>query len=289
MPHGKSFLSSANLGLAVGVWMYSGYESMSTVAGQMERPQRIVPRALMITMPLVVAAYFLPTLAGLVGVGHWSDWATSGGISFVQLARTLGGAVLGYVMLGAAVISNLALYQDYVTVDAAPAYAMAEDRLLPKWLNSVHPRYGTPWLSILLLAGLNMVFIIGSFADLVVVDVVLNMFYYLVMYVTAVRLRQKEPGLERPFRVWGNTTMLVVICAPAMAIAVLTVYSNAIDTSTKILGHASFTIAGFTFGWYGIGGLISLVSGPIAYVIFKKTLGGRPLDAVSAVEPTDLA
>ncbi len=43
-----------------------------------------------------------------------------------------------------------------------------------------------------------------------------------------------------------------------------------------MLGHASFSLFGWSFGWYGIGGLIGLLSGPVAYVIFKSTLGGRP-------------
>ncbi len=192
-------------------------------------------------------------------------------------------------MLGVAVISNMALYQDYLTSGSRPAYAMAEDRLLPKVLTRAHPRYGTPIVSILFLAGLNLVLIVGSFANLVVIDVFLNMLYYLLIFVAAVRLRQKEPGLERPFRIWGNTAILAAICAPAVFIALLTLYTNAIDTSTAILGHASFTAFGFTFGWYGIGGVLAMLSGPVAYLIFKNTLGGRPLDAVATAEPADVA
>jgi amino acid transporter len=277
VPTGESFFGSLSLGLAVGVWMYSGFDSMSTLAGEMENPQRIIPKALMIALPLIVAAYFLPTLAGLAGVGGWADWTTSGGTSFVEVARALGGPVLGYAMLGAAVISNLALYQDYLTSGSRPAYSMAEDRLLPRVLTRAHPKYGTPYVSILFLAGVNLVLIIGTFADLVVIDVMLNMFYYLLIFVAAVRLRQKEPGLERPFRIWGTTAALVAICAPAVVIAVLTIYLNAVDTETVMFGRTGFTVSSLTIGWYGVGGLIGLLAGPIAYVVFKRALGGRPV------------
>jgi amino acid transporter len=288
VPHGQSIFGSLGPGLAIGVWMYSGYDSMSTVAGEVRNPRKLIPRGLMIAMPIVVLLYFLPTLAGLAGVGNWSDWATTGGTSFVEIAKALGGPVLGYAMLGVAVISNMALYQDYLTSGSRPAYAMAQDKLLPKALYRAHPRYGTPWISILFLAGLNLVLIIGSFANLVVIDVFLNMLYYLLIFVAAIRLRQKEPGLERPFRIWGGTATLVAICAPAIFIALVTLYTNAIDTSTTVLGHASFSIFGFTFGWYGIGGVIAMFAGPVAYLYFKRTLGGRPLDAVPAVEPGDV-
>jgi len=75
--------------------------------------------------------------------------------------------------------------------------------------------------------------------------------------------------------------------APAIFIALLTLYTNAIDTSTTIFGHASFSIFGWTFGWYGIGGVIAMVAGPVAYLYFKRTLGGRPLQPEPVREPTD--
>ncbi len=289
VPHGQSIFSSLNYGLAIGVWMYSGYDSMSTIAGEVNNPRKLIPRGLMIAMPIVVALYFLPTLAGLAGVGKWDQWATTGGISFVEIAKSLGGPVLGYAMLGVAVISNMALYQDYLTSGSRPAYAMAEDKLLPKVLTRAHPRFGTPWISILFLAGLNLVLIIGTFANLVVIDVFLNMLYYLLIFVAAIRLRQKEPGLERPFRIWGGTATLAAICVPAIFIALLTLYTNATDTSTKIFGHNSFALFGWHFGWYGIGGVIAMLAGPVAYLIFKGTLGGRPLDPVPVTEPLDAA
>ena len=104
-----------------------------------------------------------------------------------------------------------------------------------------------------------------------------------------IRLRQKEPGLERPFRIWGNAAVLAAICAPAIFIALLTLYTNAMDTSTTVFGHASFTILGLTIGWYGIGGLLGLISGPVAYLIFKSTLSGRPLEAETTAEPADVS
>jgi len=265
LPHGQGFFSSANLGLAVGVWMYSGFDSMSTLASEVREPQRRIPRALMIALPLVILSYLLPTVAGLAGYGHWGSWSTEGGVSFVEVARYLGGPALGYVMLGAAVISNMALYQDYLASGSRPAYAMATDRLLPQVLNRAHPKYGTPWISILLLAGINLILILGTFANLVVIDVMLNMFYFLLIFFSAVRLRQKEPGLARPFKIWGGTGVLALICAPAVAIIALTIYTNSIDTSDTLWGLPA----------YGLGGALAVLSGPVAFLIFRRACGGR--------------
>jgi len=283
VPEGESWWSSIGLALAIGVWMYSGFDSMSTLAGEVERPRRLIPKALLIGLPLIVLSYLLPTLAGLAGVGDWSDWTTEGGTSFVEMAEALGGPVLGACMLGAAVISNLALYQEYLASGSRPTYAMAADRLMPKILLRAHPKYGTPYVSILILAAVNLVLIVGTFANLVVIDVFLNMLYYILIFVAAVRLRKTHPDMERPFRVPGGAFVLALISAPAVFIALLTLYANGMDMSETLWGLPA----------YGVGGLIGLASGPLAYVVLRRLcrrgsgdLGGPPpIDAVG--QPLD--
>jgi len=245
---GQGTWTSIGYALAVGMWMYSGYDSMSVLAGEVEEPRRVIPRGLMIAMPIVVASYFLPTLAGLAGVGNWAEWSTDG-FTFVEIAKALGGQALGIAMLVAAVVGNLALYQEYLAQGARPAYAMAADHLLPRVLTRTHHRYGTPWVSIVFLAAVNALLVRWGFATLIVIDVFLMMFYYILIFLAAIALRVKEPELERPFRVRGGTLVLGLICAPAMVIAVIALFTNGTD-------------------WL-IGGLAGVLTGPIAYLVFK--------------------
>ncbi len=251
----QSVWTSVGYALAVGMWMYSGYDSMSVLAGEVENPRRMIPRGLMIAMPLIVVSYFVPTLAALAGVGRWDEWTTEGGISFVEIAEQLGGAGLGAAMLVAAVVSNLALFQEYLGAGARPAFVMAEDHLLPRVLTRIHPKYGTPWVSIVFLAAVNAVLVRYGFETLIVIDVFLMMFYYILIFVTAVVLRRREPDLERPFRVRGNAFVLALICSPAVAIAVIALFTNGSD-------------------WL-IGGLAGVLTGPIAYLVFKPACRPR--------------
>jgi amino acid transporter len=265
------------LGLAIGVWMYSGYESMSTLSGEVRNPQRIIPRALMLAVPFIIVMYVLPTIAGLAGYGHWDSWATDAGggyVSFVEIGKSLGGSALGVALLASALLGNLALYLDYLASGARPLFAIAADGLFPKSISRVSPRFGTPVAAILLMAALNAVLIIGPFQNLVVIDVILFISAYVVIFIAAVRLRVTEPGLKRPFRVplptWGMALMVV----PPIAIVFFTIYVNAIDRSTEILGTTGFRLLGQDVGWYGIAGFAALFSGPLLYYAFRAVYGG---------------
>src|SRR5262249_28247503 len=68
VPHQPPF-KVFGVGLALGLWLYSGYEQVSTVAEEVDDPQRSYPIALALVVPLSIATYFLPTLVGLAAAG----------------------------------------------------------------------------------------------------------------------------------------------------------------------------------------------------------------------------
>src|SRR3981189_2010289 len=88
VPQNQPFATVFGVGLYLGVWLYSGYEQLSTVAEEVENPQRTYPRALALVVPLSMAAYFLPTLAGLASAGNWEKWHTG---YFSDAAAMIGG------------------------------------------------------------------------------------------------------------------------------------------------------------------------------------------------------
>jgi amino acid transporter len=69
-PHQPTF-HVFGVGLALGLWLYSGYEQCSTVAEEVDNPRRSYPLALALVVPMSIAAYFLPTLASLAALGNW--------------------------------------------------------------------------------------------------------------------------------------------------------------------------------------------------------------------------
>ena len=228
VPPNQSLGVSLGFGLTVALWFYSGYESMSTMAGEVEHPARVIPRALLLSIPVVIAIYFLPTLAGLASVGRWSEWSSDGGTTLVDIARTLGGPVLAIAMTAAALASSLALYNAYLASGARTTFVMAERGLLPPVFARVHPRFGTPVGSILVTAVLHALLATWSFEALLVIDVLLFVLGYVVVFVASVALRRTEPELARPFRIPLGTTGLATLVSAPIAVAAAFLWVNGV-------------------------------------------------------------
>ena len=261
------------VGLSIGMWFYSGYESMSTLAGEIEEPQRIIPKALMLALPFVALMYVLPTLASLAAFGHWELFSVDGKegtVSFVDIGRALGGAALGHALLASVVLGNLALYLDYMASGARPLQKLAADGLLPKPLATINKRLGTPVVALLLIAGVNGILVIGPFQSLVIIDVLLMVASYALILVAAVRLRAREPDMIRPFRIPGGTYTLAILIIPPLCLIAFMMSITITDQSTVFWGLNSFNLLGLEVGWYGIAGLVALLSGPLLYPLLAR-------------------
>ena len=261
------------VGLSIGMWFYSGYESMSTLAGEIEEPQHIIPKALMLALPFVALMYLLPTLASLVAFGQWELFSvdgTEGKVSFVDIGRTLGGNALGHALLASVVLGNLTLYLDYMASGARPLQKLAADGLLPKPLEVFNNRFGTPVVALLLIAGVNAVLVIGPFQSLVIIDVLLMVASYALIFIAAVRLRAKEPSLVRPFTIPGGTCTLVILIVPPLCLIAFMISITITDQSVVLWGLDRFNFLGLEIGWYGIAGLVALLSGPVVYPLLAR-------------------
>ena len=261
------------VGLSIGMWFYSGYESMSTLAGEIEEPQRIIPKALMLALPFVALMYVLPTLASLAAFGHWDLFSVDGKegtVSFVDIGRALGGTALGHALLASVVLGNLALYLDYMASGARPLQKLAADGLLPKPLATINKRLGTPVAALLLIAGVNGILVIGPFQSLVIIDVLLMVASYALILVAAVRLRAREPDMIRPFRIPGGTYTLAILIIPPLCLIAFMMSITITDQSTVFWGLNSFNLLGLEVGWYGIAGLVALLSGPLLYPLLAR-------------------
>ena len=264
MPEGYGLVDGLGGGICICVWMYCGYECISNMAGEVKDPQ-VIPKGLLIAMPLVALTYVLPTLGSLATLpeGSWLKWSTDGGFDGIAvgyatvLTQNLGPA-WGYVFLVVAIVSQCAIFNTYLASGSRGFFVLADDHLCPPVLVKVSRSKGVPWVGILSLAVVTYILAQSSFTTLVSMEVVFMLALYIILPVSVVKLRRRIPVDERKKRglyvMPGGRAGLIFYCGAPVLISVTALLINGTD--------------------YLAIGLMGLCSGPVAYVIFKKLYGG---------------
>ena len=197
--------------LSVCIWNYMGWDNASTVAQEVDDPQRTYPRAMLISAGLVALTYVLPLLAVAVAGIPAEQFSTG---AWALAARQIGGprlfgAALALAVVAGGTISGAGMFNALMMSYTRIPYALAEERLLPK-LFARTTRAGVPWASVLLCAVAWGLAVRMSFERLISIDLVLYGCALILEFIALVVLRVKEPLLARPFRVPGGLPGAVV-------------------------------------------------------------------------------
>jgi amino acid transporter len=262
-PIAGSALSTAVL---VALWNYMGWDNASTVAQEVENPQRNYPRAMIGATVLVAVTYILPIVAmaftGLSGehftTGDWMVAATSLGGPWLGAAIVVGGAITGIGMFNALVMSYTRL-----------PMAMAEDGMLPKVVARRNSR-GVPWISVLLCGFAWALALKLPFERLISIDLILYGSSLLLEFVALIVLRIREPNLERPFKA-GN---LAFACALAVGPTALIGYAIYASRDEKLMGSTSAL-------------LFSVAVALLGPVLYWLTAAPRQRRRLAAAQATD--
>jgi amino acid transporter len=247
IPPGKPLFQVFGVGLALGLWLYSGYEQLSTVAEEVQNPQKNYPRALAWVVPLSMATYFIPTASSLAALDNWRMWRTG---FFPEVASLIGGNWLGIAMTVSAATMQVAILNSTVLACTRIPFALAEDGYLPPFLGRLHPRFGTPWLAIAFSCAIYCLLAWKSLTQLISVYIWLRIATSLMTVLAAWQMRRKQPDLPRPFRIpKGRAGMIYAVGAP-------------------IVMSAFAMIASDRFALYW--GPVALLLGPAAYCFFRK-------------------
>lgn len=218
-PHVPAF-QVFGVGLALGLWLYSGYEQCSSVAEEIENPQRNFPIALAVVVPLSMATYILPALFSLAALGNWEKWNTA---YLPTAALLIGGRALGIAMTVAAVLGIVSLMNATMLTSTRMPSTMGEDGYLPPTFAEKHERYGTPWIAILISSAIYASLAFHTLAQLLTVYVWLRSLTTVLTVMAAWKLRKTKPEMARPFRIpLGKAGLIYVVAAPiAMTIVAL--------------------------------------------------------------------
>jgi len=225
-------------GVLVAMWNYMGWDNASTIAQEVERPQRTYPRAMIAAVVLVSATYVLPFVAVyFTGVpaatfGEDGSWAAIGGliggklfgIEWLRFLIVLGGMMSAFGMFNALVMSYSRL-----------PLAMARDGMLPKVFAKTNRR-NAPWVAILVCAtGWALCLGLG-FQRLITLDIMLYGASLMLEFVTLVVLRIREPELKREFRVPGGLPGAILAGLFPLGLLLLALVKSGSETVLGING-----------------------------------------------------
>lgn len=191
-------LPALGMGLYTVMWNFFGWDNATTYAGEVHNAAKTYIRAIVLAFVAVIVLYVI-TMIVVERSGIDAKSLADGG--FPALGLLIGGKALGAAVAIGGLAAQLGLYNAVLLSVSRVPEVMAKDRLLPKVLTRLHPRFKTPWVSIIICALVVSVFIFKSFGELLVIDVTLYGAGLFVEFIALIALRLRKPDASRPFRI----------------------------------------------------------------------------------------
>jgi basic amino acid/polyamine antiporter, APA family len=207
-------IGAGSLGLALVsiLWAYDGFGDVSFAGGEVKDPQRSLPRAIVFGTLAIIAIYVLINAAYLYVLPL--DAVGRSPLVAADVMQALFGRS-GVVLVAMFVmISSFSAVNGSMLAAPRVFFAMADDGLFFKALASVHSRFHTPYVAILLSALLGMALVMSRSFEALTNTFVLAIWPFYALSVAAIfRLRRRRPDLARPFRAGYPLVPAVFIAA----------------------------------------------------------------------------
>jgi amino acid transporter len=199
VPPGSFTLPAFGLALVSTLWAFDGWADLAYNAGEVLNPGRNLPRALIGGTLAVLGIYLAANLA-YMAVLPIGEIRTSQLVAADVAQRLLGGAGVAFVSI-TVMISTFGTLNTVLFTSPRVFFAMADDGLFFRPVAKIHPRFGTPFVAITLVAALGMVFVLLlPFEQLADTFVTAFLPFYLLAVASVFKLRG-TPGYNPTFRV----------------------------------------------------------------------------------------
>jgi len=255
--------------MATIVFALGGSESASFLGDEVKDARRNLPRGLLAGGAFVTSGYILGTVAVLVALPASQVSGLQGIMQAIsQSAERVGFSGIGPLAALLITVSNLGALGAWLAVSARLPFVAGLDRYLPSAFARVHPKWGTPYVALLVQAACGVIFIVlgqagtsvyGAYEVLVSMGIITYFIPYLFVFASLIRLQREPPGPEvmhipggRPaaiaLGVLGFTTTLVTI---AFSLIPADDEPHKVFAIVKIAGLTALLLAVgvFAFAW----------------------------------------
>jgi basic amino acid/polyamine antiporter, APA family len=278
------------LGIAVGMIAYTGIETISNMAEEAKDAEKTVPKAAGLVVAAVLGLYLLIPIVALSAMpvvqdaaGHYhtalgSKYADDPILGIVENLGLSNGpteVLRYYVGVLAAVILLIATNAGLIGVSRL-TYSMGQHRQLPEGLRQVHPKYRTPYIAIIIFAGVAILTMIpGKTNFLATMYSFGAMLSFTIAHIAVIKLRRSQPEVARPWkppmniRAFGFDVPLTAVLGGLGTFAAWIVVM-ALNPSTLFVGT----------GW--------MILGITVYVLYRRNQGLPLTKTVKVVTPEPL-
>jgi APA family basic amino acid/polyamine antiporter len=278
------------LGIAVGMIAYTGIETISNMAEEAREAPQTIPRSVGITVAAVLGLYlFIPMVALSAmpvtqnAAGHYSTTLGSefandpilGIVENLGLGAGLTELLRYYVGILAAVILLIATNAGLIGVSRL-TYSMGQHRQLPEKLRQVHPRYRTPYIAIVIFAGIATITLLPGKTDFLATMYSFGaMLSFTIAHLAVIQLRRRKSYVERAwkpplnFRAFGVDLPLTAVLGGLGTFGAWIVVM-ALNPTTLFVGT----------GW--------MILGIVVYMLYRRNQSLPLTETVKVVTPEPL-
>ncbi|MDH4196371.1 MAG: amino acid permease [Candidatus Aminicenantes bacterium] len=254
-------LGAFGVGLVASLWAYKGWESATYSAGETKNPQRNLPLGILLGTVIVIVLYIIANLAYLyvlpVGKIAGSERIASDAMNVV--VGPVGASIVAFLIL----FSILGAANQTILCSPRVYFAMARDGLFFKRIADCHPKFLTPYVSIIAISVWSIILsLTGTFEQLFTYVVFGEWIFFGLTVAAVIVLRRKRPDLPRPYKTWGYPVTPIVFCLAAVYIAVSALIGEFVNA---------------------MGGLVIIIMGIPAYMYWRTTLRGVKLAMIGTI------
>lgn len=243
----SSQLTSAfGLAMISALWAYDGWIDVTLNTAEFKDPQRNVPLSLLIGTVAIIAIYLSANLA-YASVIPISQMPGSSRISADVASMVLGPVGASLVVLGI-MSSMFGTTNGMLLTGSRSIYAAGADGTIAPALGKVHPKFRTPYVSVITLGVWGALLTLsGTYEQIISYVVFGSWFFYAMTALSVIVLRRKMPNAERPYKAWGYPYATLLFVAIAAWFIVNTLLE---DTRNAVIGILLLIISlPFYFYW----------------------------------------
>jgi len=221
LPHAVGGLTGFMAALIATLWAYDGWNDLTMVAGEVRRPERSLPIALIGGL-FIVGFLFMATNAAIQYILPAAQIAASERPAVAALTVIAGPAGAGFVAAAMA-LSIFVTLNGTIMSGARIPYAAARDRLFFRQFAHINQRWESPSTSLIVQALLSTVLLLflSRFQQFFELAVFAEWLFYMLTATTVFVYRRTRPHVSRPYRVWGYPVLpaIFILCATAVLIS----------------------------------------------------------------------